>query len=61
MPREIFEDLVNEEKAVLKKLKPEFKSMVKGHGIRFNDSSFATFDSTLKDFEAYIKLTDLEK
>jgi len=61
MPREIFEDLMEEEREVLKKLKPMLKSLVKGNGVRFSDSEFTTFDSTLSTYEEYVLLSDMEK
>ena len=45
----------------MKDLKPAFKSLVKGNGIRFSDSSFSTFDSSLSKYEQYSKHTDFEK
>jgi hypothetical protein len=41
------------EKDEMKKLKPLFKTLLKGNGIRFADSSFQAFDETLKAQEEY--------
>lgn len=38
-PREIFEDLIEEEIQLLKKLKPVFRSLVKDNGVKFQDRS----------------------
>lgn len=61
MPREIFGDLIDSEKEILKKLKPMFKTLVKGNGIRFPDSSFTTFDQLLSKFTEYQALSNFEK
>ena len=53
--------MVQSERETLKKLKPDFKSLMKGNGIRFPDSSFKTFDSTLSQFEKYQNFSDFER
>ena len=60
-PREIFEDIINEEKEVLRKVKPLFKSLVKDNGIRFANTSYATFDQTLQNFPEYLQMSAVEK
>lgn len=45
----------------MKKLKPLLKSLIKGNGTRFADTSFQVFDETLKKQEEYSKLNDFEK
>ena len=45
----------------MKKLKPLLKTLIKGNGIRFSDSSFQVFDEALKAQEEYSNLTDMEK
>ena len=60
-PREIFEECIEGEKEILKKLKPSFKQLVKSKGIRFADSTFETFEKTLLPFEEYCSLSQFEK
>jgi hypothetical protein len=57
MPREIFEDIVDEELQELKKLKPGFKSLVKGHGLRFKENSLECFKETLAPYSEFTSLS----
>ena len=52
---------MQDEKEMMKKLKPLLKSLLKGNGIRFENSSFQSFNETLATQEEYSKLTEFEK
>lgn len=44
---------MNLERESVKKLKPLLKSLIKGNGVKFTDTTFLQFDSTLKIYEEY--------
>jgi len=51
---ELFDDLVKEEKEILEKYKPPFKSLIKSKGIKFpHDVEFAVFDTRLSQHAEY--------
>lgn len=60
-PKEIFEDLIEEELNQLKRLKPIFRSLVKENGVKFPDRSKESFNETLSKYKEYTSLTNLEK
>lgn len=60
-PREIFEDLVLEEKQVLKKVKTIFRSLVKDHQIKFVDRTRESFLESLGGFAEFRALGQLEQ
>lgn len=45
----------------MKKVKPLLKSLIKGNGVKFTDTTFAQFDATLKAYEEYQILEEKEK
>jgi hypothetical protein len=52
---------MNLERESVKKLKPLLKSLIKGNGVKFTDTTFLQFDSTLKIYEEYQMLEEKEK
>jgi hypothetical protein len=58
MPREIFEDLIEEEREQLRKLKPLFRSLVKENNVKFEDRSRETFNETLGKFQEFMELSE---
>ena len=49
------------ERECLKKVKPLLKTLIKGNGVKFTETSFEKFDSTLRVFDEYQQLGEKEK
>jgi hypothetical protein len=60
-PQEIFEDIMSIERESIKKLKPLLKSLIKGKGVNFTDTTFVVFDQTLEKYAEYSELSPKEK
>ena len=42
-------------------MKPLLKTLIKGNGVKFTETTFEKFDSTLKVFDEYQQLEEKEK
>lgn len=52
---------MSSERECLKKVKPLLKTLIKGNGVKFTETTFEKFDSTLKVFDEYQQLEEKEK
>lgn len=59
-PREIFEDLMQEELAQVRKVKSILKNLMQSNDIHFADSSFETFTETLAKFKGENELSHMD-
>ena len=59
-PREIFDDLMQEELAQVRKVKSLLKNMMQNNDIHFADSSFKTFTETVQKFKGENDLSHMD-